>query len=146
MPSAITTMFHAGGEHSRTDQVREHHRDLAAFSGVLALRFRAGGGCGRCCRHAGQLGDGGEHDPPMPVSRNVASAVANDPRRSRSAALSWLRTPTTPSLAAAAIFAARICSRPTAWRPTSKGPIFCGMKRGPTWRAVLLAETSFLLA
>ena len=31
---------HAGGERRRTDQVREHHRDLAALGGVVRLRFR----------------------------------------------------------------------------------------------------------
>ena len=39
---------HARGECRRTDEVREHHRDLAALGGVLGLRLSPGGGLG-CC-------------------------------------------------------------------------------------------------
>ena len=54
---------HAGGERRRTDQVREHHRDLAAFGDVLGLRLRSGGGS-RC--HLGRiyvLADSGKYLP-----------------------------------------------------------------------------------
>ena len=57
---------HAGGERRRTDQVREHHRDLAALGGVLGLRLRSRRRA-QCCRgSAGKLADGREHLPPMP--------------------------------------------------------------------------------
>ena len=35
---------HAGGERRRADEVREHHRDLAALGGVLGLRLHCGDG------------------------------------------------------------------------------------------------------
>src|SRR5262249_54859797 len=35
---------HAGGKRRRTDQVREHHRDLAALGGVVGFRLRYGDG------------------------------------------------------------------------------------------------------
>jgi len=43
----LTQVFwvHASGERRRTDQVREHHRNLAALGGVLGLRLRRGHGC-----------------------------------------------------------------------------------------------------
>ena len=57
---------HAGGECRRTDQVREHHRDLAALGGVLGLRLQRGDGC-RCCRsRARKLRNRTQHLPPMP--------------------------------------------------------------------------------
>jgi len=55
---------HAGGERRRTDKVREHHRDLAAFGGVGA-RLRSGKfGCRR--GSAGKLTDRREYFSPMP--------------------------------------------------------------------------------
>src|SRR5262249_20086328 len=35
---------HADGERRRTDQIREHHRDLAALGGVVGFRLRYGDG------------------------------------------------------------------------------------------------------
>src|SRR5262249_23841804 len=55
---------HAGGERRRTDKVREHHRDLAAF-GSVGVRLRSGGEFG-CRRAAGKLTDGREYFSPMP--------------------------------------------------------------------------------
>ena len=57
---------HAGGERRRADQVREHHRDLATFGGVLGLRLRCRGRFGCCRGSAGKLTDGREQFSPMP--------------------------------------------------------------------------------
>ena len=57
---------HASRECRRADQVREHHRDLAALGGVLRLRLSPGGGLRCCGGRACQLADGREHYPPMP--------------------------------------------------------------------------------
>jgi hypothetical protein len=54
---------HVGGECGRTDEVREHHCDLAAFGRVLGLLLRSGGGL-RC--HLGRiyvLADSGKYLP-----------------------------------------------------------------------------------
>ena len=56
---------HARGECRRADEVREHHRDLAALGGVLRLRL---GGAASGVRGAapGSSLDRCEHFPPMP--------------------------------------------------------------------------------
>ena len=56
---------HAGGERRRADQVREHHRDLAAFGGVLGLRLGQRR-LRRCRSGTGKLRNRREHLPPMP--------------------------------------------------------------------------------
>src|SRR5262249_61958675 len=51
----------------RTNEVREHHRDLPALGGVLGLRLCFYSGGFTCYRRgAGQLTDGREHFAPMP--------------------------------------------------------------------------------
>ena len=58
---------HAGRECRRTDEVREHHRDLAALGGVLGLRLGASAGCGGACRrHRQARAIAAQHLSPMP--------------------------------------------------------------------------------
>src|SRR5262245_48713528 len=59
--------IHPSGECGRTNEVREHHRDLPALGGVLSLRLCFDSGGFTCYRDgAGQLTDGREHFAPMP--------------------------------------------------------------------------------
>ena len=60
---------HAGGKRRRTDQVREHHRDLAALGGVLGGYVGCRKGIGRWCfraRVSAQGGDGVEQLAAVP--------------------------------------------------------------------------------
>ena len=56
---------HAGGERRRTDQVREHHRDLATLSRILALRL-VNRRLRRCWNGSGKLRNRCQHLSPMP--------------------------------------------------------------------------------
>jgi hypothetical protein len=54
---------HAGGKRGRTDQVREHHRDLAAFGFVPCARFGPRHKLGRGGGLSGKLGNRPEQSP-----------------------------------------------------------------------------------
>ena len=59
---AQVPQVHAGGECCRTNQVREHHRDLATLSGVLCRPVDGWKGAGwRRFRVSTQGSDGVEH-------------------------------------------------------------------------------------
>src|SRR6516225_9380067 len=66
MSSRRSFRIHPSGECGRTNEVREHHRDLPALGGVLGLRLCFDPGSFTCYRGgAGQLADGREHFAPM---------------------------------------------------------------------------------
>ena len=58
---------HAGGERRRTDEVREHHRDLAALGSVLSSS----------ARHAG-CGDAGKAPASSPIARKHLPTITED--------------------------------------------------------------------
>src|SRR5262249_19684863 len=58
---------HPGGERRRPDKIREHHRDLTTFGGVLARGLHVGGWLrGHWSGRPHFLTNGCEHLPPMP--------------------------------------------------------------------------------
>src|SRR5262249_36384435 len=62
---------HAGGERGRTDQVREHHRDLATLGFVPRAWFGPRRKLGRCGRSFGKLGNRPEQSPAISKTYNA---------------------------------------------------------------------------